>query len=118
MKHPRRQERRAGKIVEDACALGALTDDVMGIVLPGDVTDDIGDGADPIEVVRARIFHVDVSLQHDPDRPLLAQGLLGRRNRFRPGYRDRSHDPRKQHGVANRNKDQGIIGNRNGIPLA
>src|SRR3954471_22245776 len=109
MKHPRGQKWRAWEKVEDARALNALANEVMAIVLSGDVTDDIGDGANPVEVVGARIVRFCVSLQQDSDRPLLAQGLLRGSDRFRPGYRDRSHDAGKQHGIANRDKDQGVI---------
>ncbi len=113
MQNPRRQEWRAGKEVKNASALHALADDVMGFILSGDVTHDIGDGPGAIEVIGAGIFHVRVSLQKDSDRPLLAQGLLCGGDRFRPGDGDRGHDPREQHGIANRHNDERIIGDRN-----
>ncbi len=72
MKNPSGQERRAGKEVKNAGALDALADDMMGLVGSGNVTYDVGDGANPVEVLGTRIVHFDVSLQQNSYRPLLA----------------------------------------------
>ena len=77
----------------------------MGFIRRGDVADDIGDGAEPVQIVGAGIVHIDVSLQQDSDRPLLAQRLLGGSDRFRPLDGNGSHHARKQHGVADRDDD-------------
>jgi hypothetical protein len=112
MKNPSRQERRARKEIKNARALDALADDVMGFVGPGNVTYDVGDGANPVEVLWTRIVHFNVSLQQNSYRPLLAQGLLGGRDRFWPSDGNGSHHTRKQHGIANRDNDKGVGGNR------
>ena len=82
----------------------------MRLVRRGDVPHDIGDGADAIKIIRSLIIHLRITLQKDADRPLLAQRLLGRRNGFRPSDVDRKDHAWKQHGVADGNDDQRIIG--------
>ena len=69
MQNPCGEERRARKVVENTGALDALADDVMGLVRRGDVADDIGDSADPVEIVGRGILRLGVSLQQNPDRP-------------------------------------------------
>src|ERR1700737_5481500 len=117
MKYPGCEEWCARKEVENAGALNALADDVMGFIRRGDVTDDVGDGADAVEVVGGGVLHLSVSLQQNADRPLLAQRLLRGGDRSRAGYGDRSDDTRKQHGIANRDNDQGVIGDGPGIGM-
>ncbi len=117
MQNPRRREWGAGKEVKNAGALHALADDVMGLVRSGDVTHDIGDGTDAMEIIGTGILDVGVSLQKDSDRPLLAQRLLRGGDRFRPGDGDRGHDRREQHGIANRHNDKRITGDRDRLGL-
>jgi len=62
MQDPGRQEGRPGKEVKNAGALNALADDVMRFVRPGDVTDDIANGTNPVEVVGTGVFNFRVSL--------------------------------------------------------
>ncbi len=109
---PGGQEWCAGKEVENAGALNALADDVMRFIPGRDVTYNIGDGANPVEIVGTGIVRINVSLQQDSDRPLFAQRLLGGSDRFRSIDGNGSHHARKQHGVADRDHDEGIAGNR------
>ncbi len=54
MLHPRHREWRARQEIENAGALNALADDVVGFVGRGNVADDVGDRANPIKIVRDR----------------------------------------------------------------
>ena len=100
------------RIVEDAEALHALADHVMRAVGRGDVAQDVGDGADAVELVRAGIVHRRVALHHDADRALLAHRLLERRDRLGPAHRDRDDHAGEEHGVADREQDQGVVRQR------
>ena len=115
MQHPRHRERRARQEIENAGTLDALADDVVGFVGRGNVTHDVRDRANPKKLVGSRVVRLGVSLQQDPDRPLLAQRLLGGGDRFGPPDGDRRDHPRKQHGIAHGNDDQGIAGDRHGV---
>ena len=117
MKHPRREEGRAGKVVENAGALHTLADDVVALVRSGDIPDDIGDRADAMEVVGAWIVDLGIPLQQDSDRPLLAQCLLRGGDRFRPRNGDRRDDRWKQHDVADGDDDQGVRRDRNRLRI-
>ncbi len=117
MQHSRREKWRRGQEIEHAKTLHALADDVMGFVRRGDVADDIGDRADPVEIAGRRILHLGIPLQQNPDWPLFAQRLLRGGDRFGAVDGDRRHDAGKQHHVANRHDDQGITGNRRDVGL-
>ena len=67
VQHARRQERPARQEFEDAEALHALADEVMAAVRCGDVAHDIGDRADPVQVVGSGIGDLGVALQQDAD---------------------------------------------------
>jgi len=77
----------------------------MGLIVAGDVAHDVGDGADPIEIVGTGILDILTALQQDADGPLLAQRLLGGGNRFGASDGDRGDHARKQHDVAHGNDD-------------
>ena len=72
---------------------------------PGDVADDIGDGAEPVHIGRRRVGDVRAALHQNTDLALIAQSLLGGSNRARAADCNRHHVPRKQDDVANRNND-------------
>jgi hypothetical protein len=108
-----RRKRRARKEIEHTDALHTLADDVMAVVGAGDIADDIGDGADTVEVVRTGFGQLGVALQQDPDLALLAHRLLGRGDCLRPSQRNRRHHSRKQHRVADGDDDEGVRRNRN-----
>jgi hypothetical protein len=88
-------------------------DEVMTGVGPGDVANDVGEGADAVQIVGARFAQLRIALEQDADLPLFAHGLLCGGDRLRSRYRDRDNDVRKQHGVAYRDNDESIIWNRN-----
>jgi hypothetical protein len=74
----------------------------------GHVAHDVGDRAGAVEVVRRRIVHLGVALQHDQDLALLAHGLLGSGDARGASHRDGEDDLGKQHGVAHRHDDQRV----------
>jgi len=85
---------------------------MVAFVGAGEIANDVGEGADPVQVVRPGISQLGIALKQDADLALLAKGLLRSGNGFRPPDRHRHHDVRKQHGVAHGDDDQGI--RRNG----
>ena len=109
---PGDRERRPLEQVEDAEALHALADDVMAAVGRRHVAQDVGDGADAMEAVRAGVVRRRVALQDDPDRAFLADRLLHRGDRRRAADRDRDDHSREEHQVADRQQDQRILGER------
>jgi hypothetical protein len=96
-------------------ALFALGDGMMASVLAGQVADDIGDRADPIEVDHAGVVDVAVALGEDADLPFAAHRVLGRGDRARPAERHRHHHAGEQHQLAHRDDGDGIVRDR---PLA
>ena len=81
-------------------ALLALRDDVVRAVLAGEVADDIGDRADPVEVDLAGLVDARVALGEDADLPFGADGILGGGDRARPAEGDRDHHAREEHEAA------------------
>ena len=112
MQAARQQERVAFDEFGDAEALHALADQVMAAFGAGHVAHDVGDRAGAMEVVRRRIVHLGVALQHDQDLALLAHGLLGGGDARGASHGDREDDLGKQHGVAHRHDDQRVGGQR------
>ncbi|MHC2735379.1 hypothetical protein ACVMFA_001140 [Bradyrhizobium liaoningense] len=88
----------------------ALADDVVGAVGRGDVAHDVGDGGDPVEVVRPGLLGLGAALQDDADRALLAQRLLRGGDGLRPADRDRRDGAGKQHHLAHGDDDQRVLG--------
>ena len=72
MQHPRGKEWGSREKIENARALNALANDVVGVVGCGDVAHNIGDRADPVQITRRGIFDLRIPLKQDSDRPLLA----------------------------------------------
>jgi hypothetical protein len=103
-----RQERSARKEIENPDALNPLADDMMGFVGSGDVADDIGEGADTVEIVGSRLVQLRIALKQNADLALFAHGLLCRGDRWWPAYRDREDDTRKQNGIAHRHDDESV----------
>src|ERR1700710_1664915 len=111
MKNTGRQKWCAWKVVEHAYALHALADDVMTVVGPGEVANDIGGGADAVQIVGPGFAHIRVALKQDTDLPLFAHRLLGRSDRFRLRDGDRKNNIGKHHGIAYRDNDERICRN-------
>ena len=108
MQAPGQQEGVAFDEVADAESLDALADQMVAALRAGDVTHDVGDRADAVEVVRSGIVLFGLTLQHDDDLALLANGLLGGRDGRGAAERDREHDLGEENGVANRHDDQRV----------
>jgi hypothetical protein len=66
--------------LEDLKSLVSLANQMVRAVRPGDVADDIGDGAESMHVNWRGIGHVWATLHEDTDLALIAQSLLGGRN--------------------------------------
>ena len=95
--------------LDDPEPIDALRDDVVGIVGGSDVTEDVGDGADPVEVFRAGGLDFRAPLQDHPQRLLPADRLLRRRDGCAAAEDDRQDHAGKQHQVANRQENERII---------
>ena len=100
IEHAGRRKRRAGKEIQHPDPLDALAHDMMAIIGASQIAYDIGDGADTIEIVRARFVQLGVTLQQDADLTLFAHRLLRGGDRLRTPQRDRGHHAGKQDGVA------------------
>ena len=87
----------------------------MGAVLAGEVADDIGDGADPVEVDLAGLVDGGVALGEDADLALGADGVLGGGDRTRPPEGHRDHHAREQHELPHRHDGDRVGGD---FPLA
>ena len=96
---------------EDAEALLALRDDVMRAVLAGEVADDVGDGADAVEVDLAPgSSTLAIALREDADLPLGADRVLGGGDRARPAERHRDHHAGEQHELPHRHDGDRVGG--------
>ena len=95
-----------GQEVEDAEAPDAAGHDMVAAVGRGDVAEDLGHGADFMQMLRPRRLDGRIGLQQDAD------GLVGAGRGLRAGdglgtaKAERRHDARKQHGVAQGQHDQ------------
>ena len=63
VQNARGEKRRTRKKIENAGALYSLADDVVSVIRRGDVTHDIGNRANPIELVGTGIVRLGVSLK-------------------------------------------------------
>ena len=104
------QERIARQEIAHAEAPRAAGDQMMVAVGRGDVAQDLGDGADLMQMLRAGRVDRGVLLQQHADRPVGFGGLLRARDRLRAAERDRHDDAREEHGVARRHEDQRAFG--------
>ena len=107
---PRDEIRLALQKLQDAEALHALADDMVGPVGRGEVPQQVRDGAYPVEVLRPRRLDRRVALQDHPERQLLASRFLRRRDRIAATDDERQDDAREQHQVAYRQEDHLVIG--------
>ena len=107
---PRHQKRPAVQELDHPEALLALRDDMVRAVLAGQVADDIGDGADPVEIDLARLVDGSVTLGEDADLPFGAHRVLRCGDRARPAERHRNHHARKQHELPHRHDGDRIGG--------
>src|SRR5512143_4378729 len=92
--------------------LHALTDQVVRSVLTGDVTPDVGQRADAIEIIWRRTFGLDISLKQHDDLALFAHSLLCRGDRNRSPDRDRKHQAGEKHDIAHGHDDYGVLRRR------
>ncbi len=106
--HARDEERPAVEELLDLEALLALADEMVRSVRRRDVAHDVGDRAEAMQIDRRRVRHFGIPLHHDADLPLLADRLLGGRDRARAADRDRQHDAGKQDDVAHRHDDERV----------
>ena len=75
--HAGDEERPAGEKLDDLKSLVALANEMVRAIRPGDVANDIGDGAEPVHVNWRGIRHLCAALHEDADLALIAQSLLG-----------------------------------------
>ena len=61
-----------------------------------------GQGANPVQVLGAGVFHRNVPLGHDPDGLGLVVGLADQADGFVATHRDGNDHPRKEDGIAQR----------------
>ena len=76
----------------------------------GDVTQDLGDGPDAMQMLRRRSLDGGVALQEDADRLVSLRCGLRAGDRLRAAERERRHDAGKEHGIARRKQNQGACG--------
>ena len=84
----------------------------MGAVRRGHIAQDLGDGADLMQMLRLRLVNGRIFLQHDADRAVGARGGLRGRNRLRTPKVERCDDAGEQHGIAQRQNRQRAFGER------
>ena len=84
VENPGCRKRRARKEIEHTDALYALAHDVVAIIGPREVANDVGHGADAVKIVETRFVQLRVALKQDADLSLLAYGLLRSGDRLRP----------------------------------
>jgi hypothetical protein len=107
--HARGHEGIALEPLHHAETLVALHDGVMR-ALAREVAQDVGAGADPVQLVGLRILRVGLRLQQDAQRALQAHGFLRRGARALAPDRQRHHDAGEQHHAAHRKDDQCVFG--------
>src|SRR3712207_6583 len=106
----REHERQPVLEIQNTEALLALHDEMMSAVLSGYITNDVGNRADPIEIVAGGNLCFRIMLQQKADFTLRTHGLLSGREGTVAIDSDRQHGAWKEHHVANRHDDQHVIG--------
>ena len=103
------EERIAGQKFADAEAARASGDHVMAAVGCGHIAQDLGDGADAMQMLGPGRLDGGIALQHHAHRLVGPGGGLRAGNGLRPAKAERHHDAGKQHGVAGGQDNQGPI---------
>ena len=99
---PRHEIGIAGQELEHAEAPRAARDQMMVAVGRGHIAQDLGDGADAMQMLGPRRIDRGVVLQQHADRLVGLGGGLRAGDRLRAAERERRHDAGKQHGIAGR----------------
>ena len=110
--HARDEEVVAIEELQHAKTLLALADDMVCAVGSSNITQHVGGGADPMQVVGTRLFDLALALQQHTDRALGAGRELGGGERAGAADGDRNQGAGEQHHVAHRQYDQRIFGQR------
>ena len=108
MQDPRRQNGRAGQKIQDAHALHALAHDMVRAVGRRHVPHDVGDRADPVQIVRPRVGGLRIALHHNADGALLPHRLLDGGDRLRPADAERNDKPGEEHRVSDGQDDDDV----------
>src|SRR5438045_9745496 len=94
-RYARRNEWLLPEEIQHPESLLALANDVMGAVRPGNVAQDIGDGAGTVQIDQRRLGLLRIALHQQTHLPAFADGLLGGGDRARPSDGDRKAHARK-----------------------
>jgi hypothetical protein len=108
----RHQERVARQKLDDADPPHTLRNHVVRAVGRGDIAQDLRGGADRVQLLRGRLLDRRILLQHDTDHALAAHRFLRGCHRRLPPDRQRQHNAGEQHGLAHRQNDHGVRGDR------
>ena len=106
------EEGMAGHELDDAKAAHALADGMMGAVGCGDIAQDAGHRADPVQLFGLGVFDAGVGLEQDADHAFGADRLLGGGDRRRPADGHRHHHAREQHRLADRQDGDHVLRER------
>jgi hypothetical protein len=105
-------ERPALQELQHAEAALPLHHEVVHPLGRSDVARDAAGRADPVQVVRRHVGQRGIALQQETHRQFLTQRMLGGADGTGPSHRHRRQDAGKQDGVAHRNDDHRVVGQR------
>ena len=105
----RHHEIKAVQVSEHPKTLLPLANDVVRTIRRGDIAQDGGHGPHGRQVIGRRVVGLRVALHQDADRPLGLDGVLGRIDRALTANADGQDHAWKQHHVAHRHDDHGIV---------
>ena len=108
--HARGEEGLLANELDHAETLLALQDEVVAAVGRVDVAQDVGDRAGAMQVECRRLGNFRVPLHQHADRALLAQSLLGSKDRGIAANRQRKHGAWEQDQVARGKDDEAVVG--------
>ena len=97
---------------EDTEARLALHHHVVSAIRTGDIAHHLAGGSNPVKVIGTDLVLGGITLQQEADLALGARRLLRGGDRGRAADRDRRHHAGKQHGVAQRHDDHGVVRQR------
>jgi hypothetical protein len=97
--------------IEHTDALYALAHDVVAVIGPREVANDVGDGADAMEIVGTWFVKLRVALKQNADLTLLAYRLVCGGDGLRPAQRNRSDHAWEQYGIPHRYDDECVSRN-------